>query len=312
MIFPHSWDYDIIVTVMNLHTLDLNFQNVSQTIASYLIIGPDGPVLVETGPGSTLSALLAELAGHGFAPADIRHVFVTHIHLDHAGAAGWWAQQGAQVYVHPFGAPHLIDPTRLLKSATRIYGDKMDTLWGDFLPAPADKVTAVVDGDIIEAAGLRFEVMESPGHARHHHVYLLEDVAFTGDAAGIQIPAAPFFVDVPAPPPEFELEVWLETLDKLAARDLRTIYPTHFGAVTAVAPHLETLRQLLGETAVFIKRLMDNGHDRGEILSQYYDWNRSRARQLGISDPAIHQYETANPWYMSVDGIMRYWQKKEG
>lgn len=295
---------------MKLHTLDLKFQNVSQTIASYLIEGPQGPVLVETGPGSTLSTLVAELDRHGVAPSDVRHVLVTHIHLDHAGASGWWAQQGAQVYVHPFGAPHLIDPSRLLKSASRIYGEQMDSLWGDFLPAPAERVTAVHNGDIIEAAGLCFEVMESPGHARHHHVYFLEDIAFTGDAAGIRLPSIPF-LDVPAPPPEFELEVWQDTLDRLLARELRAIYPTHFGAVTAVTDHLTALRELLGETAVFIKQLMDKDLDRADIVKQYYDWNRARARQLGISETAIHQYETANPWYMSVDGIMRYWQKRQ-
>jgi glyoxylase-like metal-dependent hydrolase (beta-lactamase superfamily II) len=294
---------------MDLHILDLNFQNVPETIASYLLIGPDGPVLVETGPGSTLGALQAGLAQHGVAPGDVRHVFVTHIHLDHAGAAGWWAQQGAQIYVHPFGAPHLIDPSRLLKSASRIYGDKMDSLWGDFLPAPAERVTAVHDGAVVEAAGLTFHVIETPGHARHHHVYRVADLAFTGDIAGIRLPSIPF-MDVPAPPPEFELEVWQESIDRLLAEPLRTIYPTHFGPITAVADHLIALRDLLPETAVVVKQMLEAGLDRDEMVSQYYEWNRNRARQLGISDAAIHQYETANPWYMSVDGIVRYWQKQ--
>lgn len=308
MIFPHYRDYDTIGD-MELHTLDLHFQQIAETIASYLLIGPEGPVLIETGPGSTLNALQHSLAQHGFRPADVHHVFVTHIHLDHAGAAGWWAQQGAQIYVHPFGAPHLIDPSRLLRSATRIYGDKMNSLWGDFLPAPAENVTAVHDGEVVEAAGLHFKVIETPGHARHHHVYRVGNIAFTGDAAGIRLPSIPF-VDVPAPPPEFELEVWQETIDRLLGEQLQTIYPTHFGPITAVADHLTELRVLLTETAVVVKKMLDAGLDRADMVTQYDEWNRNRARQLGISDPAIHQYETANPWYMSVDGIARYWQKQ--
>ena len=295
---------------MELYTLDLNFQSIPQTIAAYLLVGPEGPVLVETGPGSTLPGLQAELAKHGYKPADVRHVFVTHIHLDHAGAAGWWAQQGAQIYVHPFGAPHLINPARLLNSALRIYGDRMDTLWGDFLPAPADKVTEVHDGQIIEAAGLQFKVIETPGHARHHHAYRVGDIAFTGDVAGIRLPSTSF-VDVPAPPPEFELTVWQETIDRLLKEELQTIYPTHFGPITAVYEHFTLLRGLLEETAVFVKSQMDSGVDRDSLVKLYNQWNRQRARESGISETAIHQYETANPWYMSVDGIIRYWRKRE-
>ncbi|MCB8982639.1 MAG: MBL fold metallo-hydrolase [Ardenticatenaceae bacterium] len=295
---------------MNLYTLDLNFQNVPQTIASYLIVGPDGPVLVETGPGSTLTNLLAELQRHGFKPEDVRHVLVTHIHLDHAGAAGWWAQHGAQVYVHHVGAPHLINPDRLLQSATRIYGDKMDTLWGDFLPSPAERVTAVYDGDVIDVAGLQFTAIESPGHARHHHVYRLGDIAFTGDAAGIHLPDMPM-IDVPAPPPEFELEVWEATVDRLLAENFTTLYPTHFGAVNNPAEHLTALKGLMGETAVYIKTQLDAGLERDDLVDAYNHWNRTRARQAGMNDMAIHQYETSNPWYMSVDGISRYWRKRE-
>ena len=294
---------------MDIYTLDLNFQNVPQTIASYLIMGPDSPVLVESGPGSTLDNLIAQLATHNLQPVDIKHILVTHIHFDHAGASGWWAQQGAQIYVHPFGAPHLINPDRLISSATRIYGDKMDVLWGDILPAPADKVTIVNDGDVIEAGGLQFTAIETPGHARHHHVYRLGDVAFTGDAAGIQIPGFPL-VDLPAPPPEFDLEVWEMTIDRLVAENFSAIYPTHFSRVDAVDSHFIELKQLLREAAFWIKAKMDDGVERDDLVAQFNEWNRSRARQAGLNDDAIHQYETANPWYMSVDGIMRYWRKK--
>lgn len=293
---------------MDIRTLDLNFQGIPQTIAAYLIIGPKGPVLVETGPGSTLVALQAELARHGFEPRDVRHVFVTHIHLDHAGAAGWWAQQGAQVYVHYFGARHLIAPEKLWASASRIYGDKMEQLWGEMLPAPAEQVTAVYDNDVIHAAGLTFVALETPGHARHHHVWRLEDVAFTGDAAGIRLPDNPM-VDVPAPPPEFDREAWLETLDRLQAAQFSALYPTHFGRLQDVAHQLDGLRALINEATAFIYAQMQANVPRDEMVPRYESWVRERARGLGLTDYQIRQYELANPLYMSVDGIMRYWQK---
>lgn len=291
-----------------IHVLDLNFQELPEITAVYLIIGPSGPILIETGPGSTLQTLLSQIRQHGVDPEQIKHVLVTHIHLDHAGAAGWWAQQGAQIYVHSFGARHLISPEKLMASAKRIYGDKMDTLWGEMLPAPAEKVTEVFDNDVLELAGLTIKALETPGHARHHHVYVLDDVAFTGDAAAARLPGWNL-PDVPAPPPEFELEVWEATLDRLLAEDFRRIYPTHFGAVDDVQAHLETVKGLVRETAVFIQTQMQVGLSRDEIVIAYEHWFAERARAAGLTEEAIVQYAAANPLYMSVDGIMRYWQK---
>lgn len=294
---------------MEIHTLDLHFQQQSNTIASYLVVGPEGPVLVETGPMSTLDTLLAEIDTHGYRPKDIKHVLVTHIHLDHAGAAGWWASQGAQIYVHHVGAPHLIDPSRLLRSATRIYGDRMDSLWGGFLPSQAERVTAVADRQQIEVAGLSFTALDTPGHAFHHHTYRLGDIAFTGDAAGIRIPGI-FFVDLPAPPPEFQLEVWLETIDRLLALDLTAIYPTHYGRLEEWRQQLEVLSGLMGVASEFVHVRMNAGIERNQILEDYRGWFNARARAGGMPDEAFGQYEAANPLYMSVDGIIRYWTKK--
>jgi glyoxylase-like metal-dependent hydrolase (beta-lactamase superfamily II) len=294
---------------MEIHTLDLHFLQQPQTIASYLVIGPDGPVLVETGPMSTLDTLHERLAEHGLSPADVKHVLVTHIHLDHAGAAGWWARQGAQIYVHHVGAPHLIDPSRLLRSATRIYGDMMDSLWGGFLSSPAERVTAVEDGQVIHAAGLTFTAIDTPGHAFHHHTYRLGDIAFTGDAAGIHIPGV-FFVDLPAPPPEFQLEIWQATIDRLLAQDFSAIYPTHFGRLEDWRGQLEVLAGLMQVASEFVEVRLNAGIDREQILDDYRAWFNVRASAAGMSDTAFAQYEAANPLYMSVDGIIRYWTKK--
>lgn len=293
---------------MDIYTLDLNFQNTPKTIAAYLVIGPEGPVLVETGPGSTRETLRARLADFGFVLSDVRHVLVSHIHLDHAGAAGWLAQLGAQIYVHHVGAPHLIDPSKLLTSAARIYGDQMDVLWGETLPAPAENVTAVHDHDVIDVAGLQFVAIGTPGHAWHHHTYRLGDIAFTGDAAGIRI-STKGMVDLPAPPPEFKLEVWQQTINRLLSENFTAIYPTHFGRVDNVTDQLTGIRDLMQRAADFIHTRMDAGEARDQILDQYVAWNHDRARAHGLTPVEIDQYETANPIYMSVDGIMRYWRK---
>ena len=321
---------------MNLHILDTHFQGMSQVTAVYLLVGPAGPVLIETGPGSTLPAIISGLARHGLRPADIKHVLLTHIHLDHAGAAGWWARQGAQIYVHHVGAPHLIDPGKLLASASRIYGDRMDTLWGEFLSAPAEKVTALHDGDTVRAGGLTFTALDTPGHAYHHHTYLLSDddgrrIAFTGDAAGVRLPQFDV-VDLPAPPPEFHLETWLHTLERLEAAAADVVYPTHFGPIGDISGHLGELRALMVDAVAFVAAWVDaltggagdvagdltvvgdltgSGKPvRSVLLEEYIGWNRARAAALGLSPTAAESYELANPLFMSVDGILRYLRKR--
>lgn len=294
---------------MQIETIDLLYRGVSRVIASYLVIGPEGPVLVETGPGSTLDTLLIGLKDRNIAPRDIRHVLVTHIHLDHAGAAGWWAQKGATVYVHPFGAPHLIDPRKLIASATRIYKDEMESLWGEILPAPPERVVSVQDGQVIEAGGLAFTALESPGHARHHHVYQVGDVAFTGDAAGIRFPDSPW-IDVPAPPPEFDLETWKVTIDKIRQLGASTLYPTHYGATQEVDVQLAGLHIALEEVVEFVQSMMDEGLDRDQMVERYAQRLRDRTSQIGVTDDLAQAMEFANPKAMSVDGISRYLRKK--
>lgn len=295
---------------MDIHTIDLDFQGMRHAIASYLVVGPGGPVLVETGPASTLETLKRRLADLGYEPGDIEHVLVTHIHLDHSGAAGWWAQQGSHVYVHHVGAPHIVDPSRLLRSASRLYGDNMDTLWGQTVPAPADRVTSLEDGDKVEACGLTFRAIDTPGHAGHHHVFRLEDIAFTGDAAGVRILGSQL-VDIPAVPPEFDREAWYASLSRLQAERFSAIYPTHFGRVDDVAAHLDQVRSVIGESSGFILGAMRMGADREALVEHYAAWNLERARDAGATADNIGQAGTANPMAMSVDGISRYWRKRD-
>jgi glyoxylase-like metal-dependent hydrolase (beta-lactamase superfamily II) len=292
----------------NIHPLDLQFLGAPHAIAAYLVRGPSGNTLIETGPGSTLPALIQGLAAHGLTPADVHDVLLTHIHLDHAGAAGWWARQGAVVHVHHLGAPHLADPEKLLASARRVYGDQMDYLWGEFLSAPAEKLHALHDGDVVEAGGLRFTAHDTPGHARHHMVYQLDDVAFTGDVAGVRRPESPH-LRIPTPPPEFELDPWLASVARLRALNLARLYLTHFGPVDDVAAHLDTVASLVPQYASLVRAGLDAGHDREALIADYEAWETVRldADHIPPADRPI--YASLCPAGMAIDGLMRYWQK---
>ncbi len=294
---------------MKIEVLDLNFQGTPHVIASFLIRGPGGDFLIETGPGSAQPALHAALERHGLEPSDICDVLVTHIHLDHAGAAGWWAQNGARVHVHPNGARHLIDPGKLITSASRIYGERMETLWGEILPAPQDRVNVVADGAVLEIAGVSVQVIDTPGHARHHHVFKIDDVAFTGDAAGIMLPGQTW-VDLPAPPPEFDLGAWKVTLGKLRALGVATIYRTHFGGSSEVDPELDRLERIMDQGAEWIRAMCERGAERSEMVEAFSGRMREASVAAGLDSASIRAYELANPREMSVDGIARYWAKR--
>ena len=294
---------------MQIHTLDLNFQNLSHAIAAYLIEGPVGYLLIETGPMSTLPALQSRLAEHGLSPGDIGDVVVTHIHLDHAGAAGWWAQHGARVYVHPMGAPHLIEPERLWQSATRIYGEAMESLWGSILPAPAEQVIPVRDGQQITAAGVTLRAIDTPGHAGHHHTYRLGDIGFTGDAAGVRVPGSDW-VSLPAPPPEVQPGAVVENAGSAGGGEVRRHLSDPLRRVEDVAYQLGEIRGMIEDASTFVRARMEEGMERDDLVNAYVGWNRERALSRGMAPDDFARYEAANPLFMSVDGLMRYWRKR--
>jgi glyoxylase-like metal-dependent hydrolase (beta-lactamase superfamily II) len=294
---------------MPIRPLDLNFQNAPQAVYAFLIVGPAGPVLVETGPGSTLPALIIGLAHFGFTVADVRDVLLTHIHLDHAGAAGWWARQGARVWVHPVGAPHLVDPSKLLASAQRIYGDQMDALWGEFLSTPAEQLHIVKDGETVEAGGLRFIAHDTPGHARHHLAYQLDDVIFTGDVAGVRF-SGQHYLYMPTPPPEFELPVWLASVERLQALNARRLYLTHGGAIDEVADHWARVSILLQEVAELSRGFVAEGLSRDAALNQFAHWNAARRQAESLNHDLIRRYDVVGAQGMSLDGLLRYWQRQ--
>lgn len=297
------------VPTFDIYPLDLNFLGHAQTIASFLVRGPGGPVLVETGPGSTLPALQQGLAAFGLAPADIHDVLLTHIHLDHAGAAGWWARQGATIHVHHLGAPHLAQPERLLSSARRIYGDQMEPLWGEFLPVPVAQLRALQDGDVVEAGGLCFAALDTPGHARHHMVYEVGDIGFAGDLGGVRRPGIRH-VRLPTPPPEFDRGAWLASIERVRARGLARLYLTHFGPVDDVDAHLGVAAALVRAYSDEIRQALDRGADREAVLAEFAAWEQARLVADGVPESQWPVYADIGPVGMTVDGLIRYWQKQ--
>lgn len=296
----------------NPYTIDLNFMGIHGAIASYMIPHTGGVVLVESGPGSTIPALQSGLETYGFSVSDVSDVLLTHIHLDHAGAAGWLAGQGATIYVHPIGAPHMRDPQKLLASAARIYGDQMDQLWGEFLAVPADRLIIPEDEDIIEINGLRFQALDTPGHARHHYAYLYKDVCFSGDIGGVRMSDTKH-LRIPMPPPEFVLEDWRASHKRLQTEfvlgKFARIAPTHFGIFNDPIWHLNALQSGLDDVEAWIESVMTDDLSIEKLNDEFLKWTHKRSIAEGFAQEQIDAYEAANPSWMSSYGIQRYWKK---
>ncbi|MCF6313176.1 MAG: MBL fold metallo-hydrolase [Verrucomicrobiales bacterium] len=287
---------------MKVHTIDLKFQGVDGAIAAFLIESGGELALVESGPTSTLPALRAGIEALGFAVADVKKVLLTHIHLDHAGAAGWWARQGADVYVHPRGARHLIDPARLIESATMVYGDRMDELWGEMLPAPAERVVSVEDGEQICVGEVTLVARDTPGHARHHHVYACGDVVFTGDVAGVRL-TGQAYLSVASAPPQFDEEAYGRSLDLLLQGGYKKLYLTHFGEVTEVEDHLTRYRDAIRAATVFVRDRVAEGVDASSLHILYEAFQMEQAFKAGVPAEVWGRYQIANPTAMSADGL---------
>ena len=296
------------MTSHTIHTLDLNFLNIPNAIAAYLIPHAHGAVLVECGPGSTQAKLTTALAAQGYTPADITDVLLTHIHLDHAGAAGWLARQGARIHVHEVGAPHLLNPEKLLNSATRLYGDRMDYLWGQFLPVPAEKLLVVGDNDVIEIEGLHFKALDTPGHASHHLAYIFEETCFSGDVGGVRMPGL-LHVRIPAVPPEFHIEKWRQSVARLQQENIQRIAPTHFGIFPDAKLHLQAVAKAIGEIEHWMESTLPADPPLAQLQDDFVAWAEQRSRNAGLDEAWIAAFEAANPSAMSAGGIQRYWRK---
>jgi glyoxylase-like metal-dependent hydrolase (beta-lactamase superfamily II) len=291
---------------VKIHTLDLEFQR-RGTIASYLVESGSDLALVETGPDSTWPRLRAALAELGVTPGDVRTVLVTHVHLDHAGAAWRLAAEGATIWVHPVGRAHLADPSKLLASATRIYRDRMDEFWGTLEPIPEDRLKVAEDGASIPVGKAKIHVVEALGHAIHHNVYVVEGNVFTGDVGGVAIGGGP--VLPPTPPPDIDLEAWRRTIDRLRALRPDALYPTHFGRVENADAALDELGLELAAWAEFVRAGLAEGKDEAALVPEFEAWATERLIAAGVGREGREAYRIALPFAMNVTGLVRYWQR---
>jgi glyoxylase-like metal-dependent hydrolase (beta-lactamase superfamily II) len=292
--------------------IDHHFQGAPGAIASYLIPG-DELTLIEAGPASTTDALLAGIRAAGFDPDAITRVLLTHIHLDHAGASGLLARRlrRARFFVHPKGAKHLIDPSRLVASAERIYGDEMFALWGEILPVPEDRVVIVPDGEMIGS----LRAVDTPGHAAHHHAYYDAETGtlYTGDVAGVRMSGGVTsvgttgvpYVRPPTPPPELDLAAWTTSVDRIRALAPRQFCLTHFGAYTDVEWHLSDLMSRLAQWRDWIRSGLDDGCDVATVADALAQ------RERGLLTPELgERYERVGTYRMCVEGFARYFSKQ--
>jgi len=295
-------------------TLDVGLQGRPEVVAAGLIEGPDGIALVDPGPSSSLPGLEAGLERVGHALDEVDAVLVTHIHLDHSGAAGTILRRNprARVYVHERGAPHVVDPSKLVASATRLYGDAMERLWGEIVPVPADRVQALRGGETIEVAGLRLEVAYTPGHAVHHVSYFeaASGTAFAGDTAGIRI--APWLAVVPpTPPPDIDVEVWQESIRRLRGWRPSRLFLTHFGPFEDVNDHLDDLERRLTEMAAMVRQSLDEPATDDDARIARFTAALKQSLREGLRDEtAAARYERAVPFAHCWAGLARYWRKK--
>ena len=274
-----------------MRLLDLNFGDRPRSVGVYLVDTRDGPALFDCGPSSTVPALEAGLAEQGLELTDVRHLLLSHIHLDHAGAAGTIVRRHPKltVWVSAIGAPHLVDPSRLERSARQLYGALFDPLWGELAAVPEAGVR-VADGDV-----LGWESFPTQGHASHHISYFRDGTLLAGDAAGVRMPGSPYVLPV-SPPPDIDIEIWHETVQAIRARKPERLALIHFGLHEDVDSHLDRLDVELDRWAGRVR----DGMDQEAFVAA------ARADAGAEAD----DYDQVAPFWQSWHGLRRYWDKR--
>jgi glyoxylase-like metal-dependent hydrolase (beta-lactamase superfamily II) len=274
-----------------LEPIDLHFLGYDRAIGVYLIETADGPALFDCGPATTLEQLRKGLGERGLALTDVRHLLLSHIHLDHAGGAGTIVREHPDltVWVSPVGAPHLVDPSRLEASARRLYGQSFDALWGELAPVP-EACIRIADGDV-----LGWEAFPTPGHASHHVCYLRDGALLAGDACGVRVQPSRYVLPV-APPPDIDVEAWHSTIAEIGRRAPDRLALIHFGVATDVADHLDRLGAELDRWASLVGRGLDAESFAAEVRS--------------AAGPDAELYDVIAPYDQSWQGLSRYWSKR--
>ena len=301
------------ILATGLSWVDLLFLGRPHAIATAVVHGAGTLALIDPGPSTCLESLDLGLERQGLPLSDLTHILLTHIHLDHAGATGTIVRRYPHVgvFVHERGAAHMADPAKLMASAARLYGDRMETLWGEFAAVPAKNLTALAGGERIDAGGRTFEVAYTPGHASHHVSYFdrSSGVAFVGDTAGVCIDGG--YVLPPTPPPDIDIDAWKASVARIETWSPETLFLTHFGPVQGTAPHLQALMENLETTAGIVRAgLAEPGTD--EEKSRRFADQLEREMRRRMTGAQVAAYLAAAPPELLWPGLARYWRKKTG
>lgn len=292
--------------------LDLHWTGKTQCIASALIRFEQFTALVDPGPGSTIASLREQLASHRLRVADLNAILLTHIHLDHAGATGALVRENPalQVYVHRRGAPHMVDPAKLLTSAERLYGQELRPLFGDFLPVPEGNLQVLEGGETLRLGEREMRVLYTPGHASHHVTYYdpTERVAFVGDTAGICVEGNRFVLPA-TPPPDISLELWATSLDAIQQLHARRLFLTHFGFSDQVERHLNSYRERLIRWAKLCAEILARGSDQSEAVRDFARAVAAEAAEF-LKPEELSLYVFNGALQLSWLGLVRYQQKR--
>ncbi len=293
----------------DLITIDLMHTGQPWVVASYLLLGEE-PALVDPGPARTLPQLEAGLAANGLGVGDLRHILLTHIHLDHAGATGSLLARNPQlqVYIHERGAPHMVNPERLLSSALRLYGDRMDELWGEMLALDPAAVTTLRGGELLHISGRTLRVYDAPGHAKHHLIYADQgsSVAFVGDNCGVRLPGH-LYARPATPPPDVDIEQWEATLTLLSELGPGYLALTHFGIFDDPQEHIAAYRERLRGWADLVRAGLASGATEAEQIAAL---RMLAEAEVGGSAEMRDLYQRGGPSEQSWQGLARYWRKR--
>jgi glyoxylase-like metal-dependent hydrolase (beta-lactamase superfamily II) len=301
------------VVAPGITAIDTFYGGRERYTAAYLLDSGE-PTIVETGPTTSVEPVAAGLDRLGIGPEDLAHIVVTHIHLDHAGGVGRLAARfpKATVWVHERGAPHLADPTRLVASATRIYGERqMASLFGPVDPVPADRLRSLADGDVLEIGGRALDAVHTPGHASHQ-VALVDSTTgavFTGDALGIHLPDLPTLRPA-TPPPDFDVELAVDSIERIRARARSMLLFAHFGPIEEIDRICDLAKRRIREWAGVVRLALDTTDDPDEIAEILTD-EVVRPLETGAHVKLdVDRFELLSSIRMNAMGLIRYWKKR--
>jgi glyoxylase-like metal-dependent hydrolase (beta-lactamase superfamily II) len=282
-------------------------------LTSAYLVTAEQPALVETGPTTSLEPVAAALEGLGLSGEELAHIAVTHVHLDHAGGVGAYARRfpRATIWVHERGAAHVVDPTKLVASATRVFGqDHMDRVFGPMDPVPADRVRGVVDGQVIDLGDRRLEIMHAPGHAKHHMFVIDGETGalWSGDGLGLYLPDVRV-LRPGTPPPDFDLDQAVASVRAAAGRAPPAILFSHFGPVRDVEQICDLAIERMREWASIVQQTMRDTEDVGEVARRLRDRTASEMEGAENRASAEDRYDALTTYEVNAAGLLRYFQK---